>query len=134
MSLYNLFATDKSAEKDGIWIDYGEAGQIKIARTGGANQAYQSALQKFYKENKHSIDRDTLSDEVAEKKQTEIFARHVVLDWEDIKDEHGDDMEYSYENVVKLLTDLPDLYADLRGQASKVSNFRAAALEEDVKN
>lgn len=140
MSLYNIFATDKSAEQDGIWVDYGDAGRIKIARMGGSNSAYTKAVANLYKANKHAIDTDTMSDEVAEKKQREIFAKHVVLDWDNgdglpgLPGPEGELLDFTQENVVKVLSDLPDLYADLRAQAAKVSNFRKAAIEADAKN
>lgn len=134
MSFYSLFGTDKNAETEGVWVDYGEAGRIKIARAGGSNKAYTSALQKMYKENRHQIETETMPDEVAEKKARDIFVKFVVLDWEGVKDEHGKNMQCTFDNVTKLLVDLPDLYSDLRQQAAKVSNFRAEAMEADAKN
>jgi hypothetical protein len=134
VSFYQLFGTDKDAEKEGIWIDYGEAGRIKIARAGGSNDAYNKALANFLKANKHQIDTETMPDEVAEAKMRELFAKHVVKDWDGVKDAKGKTLPYSTENVVTLLTDLKDLYRDLSAQAAKISNFRAAELEADAKN
>lgn len=134
MSFYKIFGTDKNAETEGVWIDYGEAGRIKIARSGGANKAYTNALQKMYKENRRQMETDTMSDEVAERKVREIFVRHVIIDWEGVKDANGKNMSCTFDNANKLLTDLPDLYRDLIQEAGKVSNFRAEALEADAKN
>jgi len=36
--------------------------------------------------------------------------------------------------VIKLLKDLPDLFADIREQSAKLTNFKVAALEADLGN
>ncbi len=134
MDLYSLFETSKDAETDGVVIDYGQAGKFTIARAGGSNQGYSKALQAMYKANKHQIDTETMPDDVAEKKTLEIFCKHVLRGWEGVKDRKGELLEFSQENAIKLMTDLKDLYADLRAQSTKISNFRAQAIEEDAKN
>lgn len=134
MNIYELFGTDKSAETDGVVIDYGEAGKFTIARSGGSNQQYKKALQNMYKANKHQIDTDTMADDVAEKKTLEIFVKHVLRGWEGVKDRSGKTLAFNEANAIKLLSEIDDLYADLRVQAGKISNFRAAELEADAKN
>lgn len=134
MNLYELFGTDKSAEVDGIWIDYGAAGRFQLARSGGANTAYKKAITLMYKANKHAIETETMPDDVAEQKTLEIFCKHVLKGWEGVKDRDGKALKFSVDAAITLLSELDDLYADLRAQASKVSNFRAAQIEADSKN
>ena len=134
MSLYAMFGTDKNAESEGVGLDYGDGGRIKIARSGGSNSGYKQALSNLLKEHRHQINTGTLSDEVAERKQREIFARHVVMDFDTVEGPDGEELPYTPDNATKLLADLPDLYADLREQAAKLSNFRAEAIEADAGN
>ena len=133
-TFYEVFGTDKDAEKSGIWLDYGEAGQIKIARAGGGNKSYTQALQKMVKEHRHQMDTDTMADAVADKLTLAIFVNHVLLDWKGVKGPDGKVLTFGDKNAVKLLKDLPDLYTDLQAQSRKISNFRAEAIEADAKN
>lgn len=133
-SIYDTFKTDDNMETRGILLDYGDAGKIKIARAGGSNVRFQKALEAKTRPLRRQIDTETLSPEAGERVLVEVFASTVVIGWEDIKDSDGKDIPFSYENCVKLFTDLPDLFIDVREQAMKAANFRTAEIEEDAKN
>ena len=64
----------------------------------------------------------------------EVYADAVIVGWSGVKDEAGKEMAFSRENVIKLLTDIPELFRDIQQQANLVSNFRAEAKEADAKN
>ena len=64
----------------------------------------------------------------------DCFIKYVLLGWENVKDESGKDYPYTEENARKLMTALPELYADLLTQANDFSNFRAAEVQEMAKN
>lgn len=141
--LYSQFQTDKELESKGIWIQYGttknEAGEevpvrILIARAGGANQPYQKAIEKAVKPYRTAIQNGTIDPELAESIMREVFAKHVVLSWENIKDAAGNPIPYTQECVVQVLKDLPDLYTDLRTQANNMALFRKEVNEADLKN
>lgn len=135
MSLYDTFSTDKSAEVSGVWIDYGPGnGRFLIARAGGANVAYRNAISGIIKAHRHQIQADTLSEEVADKKQMGAFVDHVLKQWEGVPDRGGQELPYNRDNAIRLFNDLPDLYADLTGQAARISNFRTKAIEVDAGN
>lgn len=139
MSLYNLFKTDENLEKDGIWIEYGEASngeptRIKIARAGGQNTAFTKALDKATKPYRKAIQTGMLDDKTADRIYKDVFADKVVLDWMNVEGPDGKMMDFTKENVMKLFTDLPDLFADLREQAGNVSLFRAEVREADLGN
>lgn len=134
MSLYSQFATDRDAERDGVWLDYGSGGRIKIARAGGGNVRYQKRLQAFSKKFRRQIELEILEDEVAEKELADIYASTVVLAFEEVKDRDGSDLPYSREAARKLLLDLPDLFADIRAQATNLALFRELEREEDAGN
>lgn len=138
-SLYKQFATNPAFETDGIRIEYGvtEGGKpiaFKIARAGGQNKLYGKTLERLSRPYKTQLENGTLDDSVAEKLMLEVFCTAILLGWENVEDASGNVMKFSKENAIKLLTDLPDLYDDLRKQSNKVALFRQSELEEDVKN
>jgi len=130
---YSIFRTDKSLEKEGIILDYGDF-KIKVARAGGANAAFQKALTAKVRPYKRQLDAGTIPDDVAEKLFLDVYAESVVLGWEGVTDENGKPLPFSKENAVKLFTDLPDLFRDVQNQAAAISNFRAEVTEDTIKN
>ena len=149
MTLYKQFKTDKHLENEGIELEYGVASNgkpivITIARAGGANSKFQKLMALKVKPYKRQIDNGTMDDETGERIAREVYAEAIVLDWQNVEfpilDNDGqptDETEflpYTPANCVRLFTDLPDLYADIREQASSASLFREHLLEEDVKN
>ena len=131
-------------EKDGIIIDYGDF-RVKIARAGGNNKRFSKVFQSLMKPHRRQIDTDTLHEDVATKVMAEAYAKTVILDM-DYKNEAGDyetgilieedkpSIEFNVENTTKLLIDYPEFFRDIQSQATQVSLFRDAELDEDVKN
>ena len=131
-SPYEVFKTDTDLEKAGIWLDYGDF-KIRIARAGGSNSAYSTMLTKVMRPIQRRLDLNLVTDEEARKKLAVVFARTVLLTWEDVADEDGEEMEFSVDNAVKLLTDLPDLLTDIMSQATQSILFRPFEEEaEDI--
>ncbi len=139
MSLYKQFKTDKNVEKEGIVLNYGKNSkgediEIRIARAGGANVQYAKLIEAKTKPYRRQIQNETLDNEVAEKITKEVYAKAVVLGWTGVEDENGKELEFSFENCMKLFDDLPDLWTDIQQQSTKSALFRADILEQDAKN
>lgn len=135
MSFYKTFSTDAELESGkGIDLDYGEDGVITIRRAGGANKKYSTVAAAKLKPYARRMQNGTIEPEVIDRVMAEIFAEAVIIGWRNVKGEDGEPLQFTKENCVKLLTDLPDLFADIQAQAERVSNFRAEATEEAVKN
>lgn len=137
---YGLFGTDKDLEKNGIILDYGHF-WLRVARAGGANQRYTKLVNHKFKPHRRAIQTETLSDKVAEKLVVEAYAEAVVLGGGSkkfgdgfIPDVNGDSMAVDYDGVIKLFTDLPDLFADVKEQTQRVALFRKQVQEADAKN
>jgi hypothetical protein len=138
MSFYKQFSTDSNLEsKAGVVLDYGAAGKITIHRAGGSNKKFGEVLTAKLKPYRRQIDAGVMADDVANRVLAEAYAESVIIGWEGVTDAEGNDLEFNRRNVVQLLTDLPELFKDIQGQANSVSNFRAeqiAADAETVKN
>lgn len=138
MSLYKQFATDKNAEKDGVLLDYTtdtkRPCRFRVARMSPTNQRYAARLRALTKPYERQIALDTLPPEKTREIQVNVFVDAILLGWEGVTDENGVDLPFSRENARKLFADLPDLFDDLQGQASRAATFRAADLEDAAKN
>lgn len=135
MSLYNTFKTDQNLESGkGVDLDYGDGVVITIHRAGGSNKKYSTLAAQKLKPYARKINNGTADADVIERVMAEIYAEAVIVGWKGVTDSEGKAMKFTKENAVKLLTDLPDLFADIQAQADKISNFRAEQTEEVAKN
>jgi hypothetical protein len=134
MSIYKSFKTDPDVEKKGVWLDYPDGVSILVARAGGANKTFIKAMERVYKSHKHAFETGRMDRDVANKLSVEIYAKTVVLDWKNVTDEHGVELPFTYDNVVKVLTDLPDLFTDIQTQAQEQSYFLESVRADSAKN
>lgn len=130
-SFYEKFKTDKKAEaQDGIWLDYGAAGRIRIHRAGGANQRFSELAKARLKPYTRQMQMGTLDPKLSQDIMIGMYADAVIVEWDGVKGESGELLEFNRENVVKLLTDLPDLFGDIQTAAQDHSLFLASVQEE----
>ncbi|HEY0820252.1 MAG TPA: hypothetical protein VGD46_15815 [Rhizobacter sp.] len=162
-TLFSQFATDKNIEQEGILLNYGDV-RFRVARAGGANRRYNTIFKQKSKPVRRQMDNENLDEKVGERLLAETYAEAVILSIEshrldadgnpvfDADGEHLWDptfflpadkkagrekdevLPFTVENTVKILLALPELFADIREQAMKLSNFLQAQAEEDAKN
>lgn len=135
MSFYKTFGTDNELENGkGLDLDYGSDGVITIHRAGGANKKYSTVAAQRLKPYARKIQNGTADPETISRVMAEIYAEAVIIGWKGVKGQDGKALAFNKENVVKLLTDLPDLFEDIQDQATRLSNFRQEQNEEIAKN
>lgn len=133
MNPYQMFKTNEALESEkGKELNYGEF-QITIHRAGGANQKYAKVASTKLKPYARQLHTKTADPKVIEKVMAEIYAEAVIIGWKNVKDGEGKAMAFNKTNVVKLLTDLPELFADIQRAADDVALFREEELEADAK-
>jgi hypothetical protein len=138
-SLYKQFETDQELESKGIVINYGKNSRgenidIRIARAGGQNTRFQKVAEQVLKPYRRQIANESVDNAVLEDLMRTVYARSVILGWSGVDDKEGEPLPFTEENVVKLLRDLPNLFADIREAAEKQTLFRRLALEDEAKN
>lgn len=134
-SMYDLFATDESKEIEGIWLDYGPAGRIRIARAGQSNKLFQKTSERVLRPHSKAIEKKTIDPDLFDDLLKQIYVRSIILGWENVRDREGNELSFSADNVMGLLNDLPDLWVEIREQAMTASNFlEEGDTEEDSKN
>ena len=139
MSLYKNFKTDESIEQSGVILEYGVTDdnrpiRIRIARAGGGNARFAKLLEQKLKPHRRQIQNESLDESVASSILREVYAETVILGWENVQDKDGKDLPFNKENCLQLLTDLPELFSDIREQSTKVALFRADIRELTAKN
>lgn len=143
--LYSMFKTNSKDEREGVWLEYGRTPKtdqdpeglpirIKIARAGGKNTDFNKALEKATKPHRKAIQTGHISVETVEALYREVFVDHCIVGWENVAGAAGEMLPYTRPNVLRVLTDLPDLYEDLKGQANSLGLYREEEREADLGN
>jgi len=140
--MYATFGTDRRMEEQGIILDYGDF-RVTVARAGGANKAYALRLDAKVKPHRRAIDLGVLDDTISNRLLREVFAETVVKRWEVKRDGEwvdgidapdGGVLPFSRENVITTFEALPDLFTDIREQATRHTLFRQELREGDAGN
>lgn len=130
-TLYDKFGNDQVQESvTGIRLVYDDAVFI-VRRAGGSNLKYQAEVRKLVRPVRKQIEYEQLG----EKEQQQIYmrahARAVVIGWENVTDRNGNQMPFTEENFVKLMSDLPDLWDAFSTACADATNFRALEIKDD---
>ncbi len=154
MSLKKAFGTNKTKEENGTWInvcvnDDGSICRMRLARMTSRNKHFMAKIAKINKANRGTTIRKNATPTVAEddvKKAIDVFVETILLGWEHVEEYRKEklpafpspgkiaEMEFNFENATFLLTDLPDLFELLTGEATKLENFQDEIDTEAVKN
>ncbi len=132
MDLRKRFGTDPKIERDGVDVHLGGDAYITIARAGGSNVAYQTAMQRALKPVRRAMQADALSNDDAEAIMRNVFADTVVIGWRGIELD-GAPLEFSKENAKRLFAELPEVFRIVQEEAQRLSNFRQAEIDESGK-
>jgi hypothetical protein len=123
-----MYQTNTSLEVDGVTMEVTPTISLKIARAGGANTEYAKVATEVFKPYRAVMDK--LSDEDFRKLQATIYARTVVRSWIGVTDAKDQELECTEENIIRLLCDLPDLFAAIQLVASDANGFRDKLADE----
>jgi hypothetical protein len=140
MSLYNTFASDEKSEKDGIILDLGVNSKdqpigIRIRRAGGSNTRFAKVFEQKSKPYRRLMEiPGALDPKVQERVMREVYADSVVVGWENVEDKDGTPMEFNRDNVIRLFTDLPNLFRLVMRESQNEALFRAEIREQEAGN
>lgn len=137
MSVYKMFGTDKDAEKKGVWLVYGTAG-IRVRRAAKSNRRYKVTLEEKLAPYRRLLESgvtrtDDATERALERVMMEVYAESIVTEWRGIEDPEGNELPFTTENFIKVMTDLPDLWDDVRRGAGEMDLF-AVVSEGEQKN
>lgn len=132
-NIYDLYLMDRQLEQDGVPINYGDA-CIWIARAGGSNSLYRKACARILGPKQADIEAGIITDEEDNRLMAEIYAESIIIKWENVKDKDGNLLDLTRENIIKVLLDLPELFADIKRVATSLNYYRDGFIKESVKN
>lgn len=144
--LFNMYATDKRREAEGIKVQFGPKTFITIARAGGSNKKFMKAAEERSRAHRQALERGIIDPKVAEGIMRETYADAIVLGWDGVLDPKtvvrdedtgeitGSELPFTRANVIYLFEQLPELLLDIQDKASNPANFRAGNTEADLKN
>ena len=141
-SPFKQFATSNTLEIEGVWLNFGDF-EIRVARAGGSNKRFAKATDQYFENHRRAAEIGALQESVAAEALANVYADAVILGWRTKSSEgyvdtiggpNGEPWDFTRENVIKLLTLLPDFFATLRKHCENFQNFRRALLEQDAKN
>ncbi len=146
MSLIKRYQTDPELEKNGTLVEYGPNEDLpkvngkhpiitfKIARAGGANDAYNKRLEALLKKHRRQIQTDTIDVQTLKDLNRQVFFDTVLLGWENVTIEGNEPVAFTRDNAIKLFELVPDVYDDLQELANKGAAFRKSLQEVDAGN
>lgn len=146
-AIYNKYITDKNLETGGVEKDFGSF-KVLLARAGGANDHYGRVMQELFAPYQQVMDLGEMSDEEAGKIWAMVFARTVILGWwfkegkgKDAvwnkglgRDEQGNIIDCTVENVTELLQTAPELFEEIKFFAERRETYVAKSLQAAAKN
>lgn len=125
---------DANKEQSGIDLNLGDLGQFKLARAGGENEKYARMLMQASKPYRRAIQAGSLDPKIDVRILAEVYATTVIQSWEGVTDEAGSPLPFTKDNAIKVLTDLPELFRELRLAAESAALYRVEEVEADSKN
>ena len=104
------FKTDKNAEQEGVWVDYGSGFRVKLGRVG--NRKFKEFMLKRGKPHMRKMQQGTMDADTADVLMREAIAQTILLDWEGLLDDNGKPIPYSKEEAKKAL-EIDDFYQEI---------------------
>lgn len=126
---FSKFATDKSLETEGAWVDIGDGAQVRVARIG--NDKYAKRLETLYKPYRRMQRTNTVPDDLARKLFIDALAHTVLLEWKGFTGEDGTEVPYSASAAIEKLTELKDFRELVVEIASEAATYRNEEIEEE---
>lgn len=128
----SAFKTNLESSEQGQWVALGsDNAKVKVARIG--NKQYQAFIKKATKPYAAAMrSKAGISDEVFEKIIAEAMADSILLDWRGIKDDEGNDIPYSKQKALEILTDpaYKDFAELISSLANEAETFRDVEVAE----
>lgn len=139
MDFYELYATDATAEEKGRAFSEEFGGDVTFVLARAGNRTYTRMIQAQFEAHRHILElKDTPEQEEAANELSfkligQVMASSIVLGWSGNVKYKGQDLPYSYNNAVLLLSH-KDFRAKILGLADNFRNYLVSAMEKDAKN
>lgn len=122
-----IFETDKSLEKEGVWVPYGDDIEFKIARTGNpaSKREYQKLIAPYGGSTKVSL----IGEKIANKITLKVVAKTLLVDWRNVQ-ENEKTIPYDIEKAFEYLEKYPDLLSFVMEISQEMAVYKSIGDEE----
>lgn len=130
------YATDKSAELNGVWTDIvlGDDNVLRVKLARWNNHRFQDRMRALTKPHKFQIDNDNMRAAEAEVLTDHAIAETILLDWEGEILVDGQPLSYSRANALAVLQAFPDFKDDVKARSQARDLFRKQQMKADAEN
>lgn len=134
MNFLQRYATDKTAEEDGQWVDFGDGLEVKLRRLNSVkSREVRRKLEKPYAKQFRNQD---MPDSISEMILNNQLAKAIVVEWKGVPD--PDDMTKELpcteENILHMMQSFPDFREDILAAAMERATFQKEELVAAEKN
>lgn len=126
-----IIDADHSASKEGVWAPF-EGSEFRIASSDSLR--FQRTLQRLQAPYRKKLDKGTLDPGESRRILCQAMAGTLLLDWRNVKDSTGEDVEFTDEAATKALINIPSLREFVQEFALNGENFRAEVVEYEGKS
>lgn len=135
-NLHAIFETNARLEEDGAWITVNEIYGLKIRirrlRSDAAIKAYERITREMFGEHKIRRPEDLTNVQSMEILKRQL-AESVMIDWEGVYDEDGNEVPYSKEAAMAMM-EMKDFREFVYQAANERDTFRDKADKDAEKN
>lgn len=134
MNFLSRYTTDKSAEEDGQWVDYGDGLEVKLRRLNSVkSREVRRKLEKPYAKQFRGQD---MPDSISEMILNNQLAKAIVVDWKGVPNPEDAEkpLPCTEENVLRMVQDYPDFREDILAAAMERATFQKEELAAAEKN
>lgn len=131
MQLSALESNGRALE-EGRWFDYRDGMRVKVAPIG--SRSYDEEIQRLTRPQLRRRRAGDLEQSDLTDLSMRAAAKHVLVDWDGLEDEHGAAVEYSPEKALQLFRANYRFYRDVMGFAGEVQAEEEELEEETAKN
>lgn len=121
----SAFKTDRTRETQGVWVPIGDGARLLIARLN--NEHYKQVFLNVSRPFKTQVRTGTINEEQAEEILRECYSKAILLGWDGLQDDEGNDIPYSQEKAYELLG-----IADFRALVEDLASTRELYRKEDL--
>ncbi|WHM52717.1 hypothetical protein vBVpaS1601_24 [Vibrio phage vB_VpaS_1601] len=119
---------DEDKAKNGIPFDFMGGCKLIIAR--GGSKGYNNYIANFFKENEKALTAGgEAADELGQRGFIEAAARFLLVGWEEVVDEEGNEVPYSVEAAEGYLA-VDEIYEFVKGKSDEREHWRISATQK----
>ena len=124
------FKVDKQRATEGVRVELGQGAWIRVARA--KNARFVAFVQDKLAPYANQVRLGTLDPAIMMEVTVEAVARHILLDWGGLLDAEGEELPYSVENAIQVLTELEEFAEIVDKSSTDKALFRADQVESAV--